>query len=150
MAVLNDQAWQRFCEVIGHPLWTQEARFATSLNRVNHRDALNALVEDWTSQLPAEEVMRRLQAAGIAAGVVQNAADLASDPQLAQRGAATVLDHPEVGTQRYDSPGFQLTGSPAHLRPVPRLGQHNADVFKGLLGLSEAEYEACEAAGVFE
>lgn len=150
VAVLNDQAWQRFCEVMGHPLWTQEARFATSLNRVNHRDALNALIEDWTSQLPAEEVMRRLQAAGIAAGVVQNAADLASDPQLAQRGAATVLDHPEVGTQRYDSPGFQLTGSPAHLRPVPRLGQHNADVFKGLLGLSETEYEACEAAGVFE
>jgi crotonobetainyl-CoA:carnitine CoA-transferase CaiB-like acyl-CoA transferase len=150
LAVLNDQEWQRFCEVLGRPPWTQKPQFATVLGRVKHRDELNRLVEDWTSRLPPAEVMHRLQAAGIAAGVVQNAADLASDPQLAHRGDGIVLDHPEVGAQRYDSPGFHLTASPAQLRPVPLLGQHNAAVFKGLLGLSEAEYAALEAEGVFE
>jgi crotonobetainyl-CoA:carnitine CoA-transferase CaiB-like acyl-CoA transferase len=94
--------------------------------------------------------MHRLQAAGIAAGVVQNAADLARDPQLAQRGATIVLEHPELSAQHYDGPGFQLTRSPPQLRPAPLLGEHNTAVFKGLLGLSEAEYEAFEAAGVFE
>lgn len=150
VAVLNDQEWHRFGAILGHPPWTQEPRFATSLSRVKHRHELNVLVEDWTSQLPPEEVMQRLQAAGIAAGVVQNAADLAGDPQLAQRGATIVLDHPEVGAQHYDGPGFQLSGSPAQLRPGPRLGQHNAEVFKARLGLSEAEFEVYEAEGVFE
>jgi benzylsuccinate CoA-transferase BbsF subunit len=52
--------------------------------------------------------------------------------------------------QRYDAPAFQLTASPAELRPVPTLGQHNAHVFQGLLGLSAMEYEALEREGVFE
>ena len=89
-------------------------------------------------------------AAGIAAGVVQNAADLACDPQLDHRGQAVFLEHPEVGVQRYDAPAFQLTASPAELHPVPMLGQHNARVFQGLLGLSDTEYEALEREGVFE
>jgi len=111
---------------------------------------LNMLVETWTSRYPAEDIMACLQAAGIAAGVVQNAADLAYDPQLLHRGQSVCLDHPEVGVQRYDVPAFHLTASPARLRPVPTLGQHNAWVFKGLLGLSDAEYEALEREGVFE
>jgi benzylsuccinate CoA-transferase BbsF subunit len=150
IAVGNDQEWRLFCDILGHPAWTQEARFTTVLGRVKHRDALNALVESWTSQYPAEDIMARLQAAGIAAGVVQSAADLASDPQLVPRGQSVLLDHPEVGEQRYDTPAFQLSASPAQLRPVPTLGQDNAYVFKGLLGLSDAEYEALEREGVFE
>ncbi len=149
IAVWNDEEWRRFCDVLGHPPWTQEPRFTTTLGRVKHRDVLNELIEAWTSGLPAEEVMRRLQAMGIAAGVVQNAADLKRDPQLQYRGNAIVLDHPEVGTQRYDAPSFHLSASPAQPQPVPLLGQHNADVFQGLLGLSAAEYEALEAEGVF-
>jgi crotonobetainyl-CoA:carnitine CoA-transferase CaiB-like acyl-CoA transferase len=117
---------------------------------VKHRDALNRLVETWTSQHPAEDVMAHLQAAGIAAAVVQNAADLACDPQLTHRSQSAYLDHPQVGVQRYDAPAFHLTACPAQLRPVPTLGQHNADVFKGLLGLSDAEYEALARDGVFE
>jgi crotonobetainyl-CoA:carnitine CoA-transferase CaiB-like acyl-CoA transferase len=94
--------------------------------------------------------MVRLQEGGIAAGVVQSAADLARDPQLVHRGQSIRLDHPEVGLQRYDAPAFHLTASPAQLRPVPTLGQHNASVFKELLGLSAAEYEALTRDGVFE
>jgi benzylsuccinate CoA-transferase BbsF subunit len=150
MAVSTDQEWRRFCDVLGHPAWTQEPRFTTVLGRVQHRDDLNTLVENWTSQYPAEDIMTRLQAAGIAAGVVQNAADLACDPQLVYRGQSVWLDHPEVGPQRYDTPAFQLSASPPQLRPVPMLGQDNARVFKGLLGLSEAEYEALAGDGVFE
>jgi benzylsuccinate CoA-transferase BbsF subunit len=150
IAVGNDQEWRQFCAILGHPAWTQEARFRTVLTRVQHREALNALVESWTSQYPAEDIMTRLQSAGIAAGVVQNAADLASDPQLAHRGQSVWLDHPEVGRQRYDVPAFQLSASPAQLQPVPTLGQDNARVFKGLLGLSHDEYEALACDGVFE
>jgi crotonobetainyl-CoA:carnitine CoA-transferase CaiB-like acyl-CoA transferase len=150
IAVRNDREWRSLCSALGHPPWTREARFATALSRVRHRDELHALLEGWTSQLPAGEVMSRLQQAGIAAGAVQNAADLAQDPQLEHRGQAVWLDHPEVGTQRYDAPAVQLGASPAQLRPVPTMGQHNAYVFRELLGLSEVEYDVCLREGVFE
>ena len=150
ITVGNDQEWWRFCGILGHPPWTRDGRFTTTLKRVKHRDALNDFIETWTCQYPAEDIMARLQAVGIAAGVVQNASDLAGDQQLMHRGQSVYLDHPEVGVQRYDAPAFHLTACPAQLRPVPTLGQHNADVFKGLLGLSDAEYEALERDGVFE
>jgi crotonobetainyl-CoA:carnitine CoA-transferase CaiB-like acyl-CoA transferase len=150
ITVENEQEWRRFCNVIGHPAWTRQPRFSTVLSRVKHRDELNQLIETWTAQYPAEEIMARFQQAGIAAGVVQSAADLASDPQLMHRGQSVLLDHPEVGVQHYDTPAFHLPASPAQLHPVPRLGEHNAAVFKGLLGLSEAEYEALARDGVFE
>ncbi|MBI3326931.1 MAG: CoA transferase [Nitrospinae bacterium] len=150
IAVFTDREWARLCEVLGSPAWAREPRFATVLGRVRHRDALQGLLESWTSQLPAEEVMHRLQAGGIAAGIVQHAADVSSDPQLAHRSHWSVLDHPEVGPQRYDGPGFHLSTTPARPRPVPRLGQHNAYVFNGLLGLTDQEYAALEAEGIFE
>jgi crotonobetainyl-CoA:carnitine CoA-transferase CaiB-like acyl-CoA transferase len=149
IAVVDDAAWRRFCAALGSPAWAQDPRFTTVLGRVRHRDELHALIEAWTAQRSAEEVVQRLQTAGIAAGVVQTAADLERDPQLAQRGAA-ILEHPEVGAQRYDVPSFRLSATPAELRPVPLMGQHNAYVFKGLLGLSDAEYAALQAAGVFD
>jgi benzylsuccinate CoA-transferase BbsF subunit len=149
LTVGNDQEWRRFCELLGNPPWTQEPRFTTMLGRVKHRDELNALVETWTTQYSAEEVMARLQAVGIAAGVVQSAEDLACDPQLEHRGQSVWLDHPEVGVQRYDAPAFQLSASPARLRPVPTLGEHNAYIFKGFLGLSEEEYAVFDSDGVF-
>jgi crotonobetainyl-CoA:carnitine CoA-transferase CaiB-like acyl-CoA transferase len=150
IAVGSDQEWRRFCDLLGQPPWTQEERFDTVLGRVKHREALHALIESWTSRHPAEEVMARLQATGIAAAVVQNAADLAYDPQLTRRGRSVSVDHPEVGVQRYDAPAFVLSACPAHLAPVPTLGQHNAQVFKGRLGLSDTEYAALERDGVFE
>jgi benzylsuccinate CoA-transferase BbsF subunit len=150
ISVGNDHEWRHFCDILGYPSWTQDARFTTALRRVKHRDTLNELVESWTAKYPAEDIMARLQAVGIAAGVVQNAADLARDPQLIHRGQSVCLDHPEVGVQRYDMPAFHLTASPAQLRPVPTLGHHNAAVFKGLLGLSDTEYTALESQGVFE
>jgi benzylsuccinate CoA-transferase BbsF subunit len=150
IAVGSDQEWRHFCDLLGQPQWTQDPRFSTVLGRVKHRDALHVLIEAWTSQYPPEDIMARLQAVGIAAGVVQNAADLACDPQLTLRGQSVYVDHPEVGVQRYDAPAFHLSTSPGHLGPVPTLGQHNADVFKGLLGLSDAEYAALERDGVFE
>jgi benzylsuccinate CoA-transferase BbsF subunit len=149
IAVRDDQEWRRFCAVLGNPAWTREPRFTTALGRVTHRQELNARVESWTAPQRAEDVMHRLQAAGIAAGVVQSAADLACDPQLMHRGQEVYLDHPEVGVQRYDAPAFHLSASPAQLRPVPTLGQHNAYVFKGLLGLSDAEYDTLEQEGAF-
>jgi benzylsuccinate CoA-transferase BbsF subunit len=149
IAVRDDQEWRRFCAVLGNPAWTWEPRFTTALGRVKHHQELNARVESWTVSQRAEDVMHRLQAAGIAAGVVQSAADLACDPQLVHRGQEVCLDHPEVGVQRYHAPAFHLSASPVRLRPVPTLGQHNAYVFKGLLGLSDAEYDTLEQEGVF-
>jgi len=103
-----------------------------------HAEALDDLVQGWTMRFTPEEVMQRLQAHGIPAGIVASCHDLHHDPQLAQRGFFVELHHSEMGPCPYDGLQFALSKTPGALRsPAPCLGEHNEYVFKELLGLSE-------------
>ncbi|MDP9461823.1 MAG: CoA transferase, partial [Actinomycetota bacterium] len=92
----------------------------------------------------------RLQAAGVPAGLVQDAADVVDgDPQLQARDHWVRLDHPEMGRTLYNAPPFRLTGTPVTLsRPAPLLGQHTHEICRDVLGLDDAEIARLEAKGV--
>ena len=103
ITVFTDEEWRAFVEALGNPQWAADPRFADSGARERNADALDAFVESWTREHTAEEVMSRLQAAGVAAGVVQTGTDLSRDPQLKERGFfRRVPDHQgeELGSSR--------------------------------------------------
>jgi crotonobetainyl-CoA:carnitine CoA-transferase CaiB-like acyl-CoA transferase len=150
LAVCTETQWADLCRIMGQPAWSQEPRFQTLAGRLQYVDDLDALVATWTVQQTAESVMQRLQEAGIAAGVVQNAADLlAHDPQLRHRQHYRRLQHPVTGETFYMGPAFALAATPAALRPAPCLGQHNAYVYGELLGMSAADIATYTAQGIF-
>jgi crotonobetainyl-CoA:carnitine CoA-transferase CaiB-like acyl-CoA transferase len=149
IAVASDAEWRRLCEVAGHPEWQQDPRFITLADRLRHADALDALVESWTRTQRDEEVMTRLQAAGVAAGVVKNMRDLHTDPQLQHRDFWIELDHSEVGPLKLEGHQFRFSTLPSRPRFArPELGEHNAYVLGELLGLSTAEIQRLEAEGI--
>ncbi len=87
ITVFTEDEWLAFVDAVGNPPWCQKPEFASAEARHRHADALDPLVESWTRQHTAEEVMRLLQDAGVAAGVVQTGRDLVdNDPQLRDRG----------------------------------------------------------------
>lgn len=150
IAVYTDAEWHALCQVLGHPAWTRDARFQTLTGRLRHVDDLDRLLATWTCQHTPEEVMQRLQEAGVAAGIVQNARDLlAEDPQLRHRGHYRLLNHPTTGSTLYMGPAFQLSATPARLRPAPRLGQHNTYVYGQLLRMNDAEVATYTTEQVF-
>jgi crotonobetainyl-CoA:carnitine CoA-transferase CaiB-like acyl-CoA transferase len=150
IAVCTEDEWVALCRVMGHPAWTQEARFRTMADRLQHVEALDILLNAWTRQHTPEHVMHVLQSAGVAAGVVQNAADLLEhDPQLRHRGHYHLLQHPVTGLTYYMGSPFLLSTTPAALRPAPCLGQHNAYVYGELLGMSAATMARYTAEGIF-
>jgi benzylsuccinate CoA-transferase BbsF subunit len=149
IAVFTEEEWQAFCRVLGHPSWTKEERFATLSGRVKNIDQLDSLVEEWTKRHSAEEVMTLLQEAGVAAGVVQDAADLSQDPQLKARGFFVELAHPVLGKASFDGSPVKLSHTPAYFQQAaPLLGQHNDYVYRHLLGMSEEEIERYSKEGV--
>ena len=84
--------------------------------------------------------MELLQQAGIAAGVVQDARNLAQDPQLAARDFFAEVLHPVLGKTTFDTTPIRLSGTPGRFqRAAPLLGQDNRYVYHELLGLSEHE-----------
>jgi crotonobetainyl-CoA:carnitine CoA-transferase CaiB-like acyl-CoA transferase len=149
IAVFNDEEWRAFCRVIGCPSWTMEARFASQLGRWQNADELDAAVESWTKLHTAEEVMDLLLGVGVAVGVVQNAADLANDPQLRSRGFFIELEHSVMGKTVSDGSPIKLSDTPAvYARAAPMLGQDNDYVYHCLLGISKEELQRLAADGV--
>ncbi len=140
LGVFDDAQWAALVEAMGSPAWARDAKFATLAARKQHEDELEAALTEWTREQTAEEVMALLQSKGVPAGVVQNARDMLEDEHLKARGYYVYLDHPEAGVTAYDGPPFRLSKTPGVLRtPAPLLGQHNEQVCKEILGMTDEE-----------
>jgi benzylsuccinate CoA-transferase BbsF subunit len=146
--------WRGLTEAMGQPPWTTEARFRTLTSRVEHADELDRHVEAWTSAHDRYETMHLLQAHGVPAGAVQDAADrLERDPQLAARGHFGTLGNAEVKPLPLEGVPFRMSATPSDTggalhRGPPCLGEDNASVLSELLGLQAEEVAALEAEGV--
>jgi crotonobetainyl-CoA:carnitine CoA-transferase CaiB-like acyl-CoA transferase len=149
IAVFSEAEWQGFKQAVGSPGWTEDGRFATLVDRLNNTGELDRLVEEWTIQHTAEEVMASLQEHGVAAGVVQNATDLVNDPQSKERSFFVELDHPELGRTTADTTPIKLSRTPAsYKKAAPTAGQDNDYMYRKLLGLSRKEISELKSQGV--
>ena len=99
----------------------------------------------------ARELMDRLQAAGVPAGMVNDCSDLFEDPQLKYRQHFQYLDHPEIGVYATERSEFDLSRTPGRMeRAAPLMGQHTEQVLTELIGLSTDEYQSLKDDGVLE
>ncbi len=151
VAVSDDEEWVNLCREIGKPELIEDPRFNTLPNRKKNEDELNKLIGDWTADLTAEEVMARLQAAGVPAGVVKNTADVYDDPQLRERNLYWPMEHSEMGLFTHLGHSLELSKTPAQAyAPSPLLGEHTEYICTKILGMSDEEFINLMQAGVFE
>ena len=81
--------------------------------------------------------------------VVRDLGEVVTDVHLHERGMLQDIEHPELGPLTVPHSPLRYRGSPlAPLEPSPALGQHNSEVYGGLLGLSTAEVDQLRASGV--
>jgi crotonobetainyl-CoA:carnitine CoA-transferase CaiB-like acyl-CoA transferase len=151
IACADEAQWRALCAVSGHPEWAVDPRFATLADRIAHADALDALVAAWTAPRDVEEVERLLQGAGVPVHRVATSADCFADPQLAHRGHFVTLEHPELGPVPVENSRLRLSRTPARIAwPGPTYGQHNDQVLREILGLSDADIVRLVTAGALE
>ena len=142
IAVQSDDEWVRLCDVMGRSELASDHRFTTLESRKRNEEALDDLVGEWTRERSAAEVTLILQGEGIAAGPVMEVMSLMVDPHFRERGNVIEMDHTEVGAR-------EVAGLPIRFSDIPRpayytaplLGEHNDDVFSGLLGHDVMEVE---------
>jgi crotonobetainyl-CoA:carnitine CoA-transferase CaiB-like acyl-CoA transferase len=96
-----------------------------------------------------DEAMAALQAAGVPAGSVRVPGELDHDPHLGARRFWHRLDRPFIGAHWQGSPAFREgpLSYPVRLM-APTLGEHNREVLRGMLGVTEADYARLEAAEI--
>jgi itaconate CoA-transferase len=130
LAVQNQGEWVRLCEdVLQQPALVQADRFATNPLRVEHRDALEVIITESFSRFPADEIVRRLDAAGIANARMNSVGEFLNHPQLQTRDRWREIDSP-AGPLRAMLPPFNIDGEPASMGAVPALGEHSEAVLR--------------------
>jgi len=149
ITVFTDVGWRRLVAAMGRPSWALDVRFDDVAGRISHAAELDARLAAWTRTLDAHVVTSRLQANGVAAGLVADAADVCTgDPALAARRYFADVATPEGRTVRIDGPPFVLAETPAAVHgPGPLLGEH-ADAVLAELGYDAGAIAALRRDGV--
>ena len=146
---VTDDHWRNLAREMGRADLAADPRFATHADRVKIMAEVDSLVEAWTSPQTKEEVFAAARRARIPAAPVRNLEEVMHDPHLHQRGMLQYVDHPDLGRVVLPTTPLRLSEAPAPvLRPSPRLGQHNDEVFGGILGLSAQRLGELRAARV--
>ena len=141
ISVSTEEEWRSLCEVMGIPHLADDDRFRTLSARRSHESELDKIIGQWTAGRTAEEAVSLLQGAGVLAGIVQNAEDVARDPHLAARQFFVPLEHPLLGHTLHDRQPIRFEDDEtAHWKAAPQLGEDNQYVFRELLGLTEEEF----------
>ncbi len=149
IAVADDDQWRSLKRAMDNPAWADADEYGDAFLRWHNQDTLEQRVSEWTATRTAEEVTDLLQSAGIAAFPSLSADQLMSDPHLAQREAFPSTVHAEKGEQRAVAPPWRFSETPTDpLRWTPDLGEHNHEVFCGLLGMDETELTALQEAQI--
>jgi len=149
IAVSNEEEWKALCEVIGRPDLTDIPRFADMFARHQDQEELDKVISAWTIKQTDYEAMHILQGKGVPASAVLSNSQIIRDPHLRERGFCVEDDHPDTGKRTMAGFSWHLNRTPGKaLRYAPLLGEHNIEVFCGLLGMSEDEVDNLVNKGV--
>jgi crotonobetainyl-CoA:carnitine CoA-transferase CaiB-like acyl-CoA transferase len=149
VAANQDTVFGRLAAVMGRPELAEDPRYATHAARGHNMDELDDLIAAWTAGLGTGELLGRLHDGGVPAGRIYTARDMFEDPHFAAREAIVRLAHPEFGELPMQGAFPRLSETPGTVRHIgPALGEHNADVYGGLLGIPADDLDALSERGI--
>src|SRR5574341_1000850 len=129
----------------GHDPALDDPKWINSNLRRQHADYINAEVTSFTMRYAKEDLAAMMQKNGIPGLPVNSPSDFMKDPHIEARGFFSAVTHPVLGTFVQAGNSFLVDGTRTALSPAPLLGQHNAEVYCGELGLGANEIAALAA-----
>ena len=145
----KDSLWQRLAEAMGMPDLGTDPRFATHLARGHNQFELDGIINAWAATLTVDEVDALMIAYSIPAGRVYRAPEMLEDPHFQARDAIIEVETERYGKLKMQGAFPKMSATPSSVRsPAPSIvGQHNAEIYGGLLGMDIAELDRLKAAG---
>ncbi len=146
----NDAIFARLSAAMGQPELSEDPRYATHLARGTNQLALDQLINDWTRQHSVDTVEALMIANSIPAGRVYRAPEMIADPHFQAREAIIDVETERYGTLKMQNAFPKLSQTPSSVRSAApsRVGQHNAEVYGELLGMTGADIDALALRGI--
>lgn len=131
---VGSQSWEVFANLLDAPE-LKDPRFGTARGRALHAEALDEMMLPHARKRERDELFHTAQAWRFAFSPLQSPREIARDPQLEARGYFQAREYPGVGLIKYPGGPAKLSETPWSLRrQAPWLGQHNEEIYRGLLG----------------
>jgi len=145
----TEQHWNNLLVAAGRDDLLEDPRFRTMHDRGRHRDETHAIVTAWTSSVTKNEAAALAKKHRIPLSPVRNVDEVMLDEHMHARGMLEWFEHPELGRVVMPTSPMRYHGSTvADMAPSPRLGEHNAEIYGEMLGLSSSEVAALKAEGI--
>ena len=145
----GDGLFPRLARMMGREDLLSDPRFDRLRARVEHADEINEIVGRWCRERTAAEIERLCLEAEVPFARCYSIADICSDPHVRARGDLERVDDPVVGPLLMQGLHARFSRTPGSIRrAAPRLGEHNDEVYGGLLGLASEDLDALRADGV--
>ena len=142
LAIGNERQFARAAEVLGHPEWAADERFASNRARVENRDLIDGLINTALARDKAENWLNKLKAVGVPCGRINSVAEALDDPQAAARGMIETIEHPTIGPCKMLGIPFKFSDTACSVRrPPPLLGEHNDEILSVELGYDNKTIE---------
>jgi len=160
MAAYNNEAFESLMEIIGRPELTKDPRFSTPTSRVRieNETALQAILEEWSERLTADEILRAIEkhtanksgpAAAVVTGRVNRPLETLAEENWWERGCFDRREDPVYGRMLLAAPPWKMSGTPPRIRSVCRPpGADNAQVYADLLGLTGKDLVVLSGRGI--
>jgi len=137
MSVVTNSIWKRFVEKIGRPEMAGDPRYGSDMDRFRNAESIDEVVGPWVAARTVAEAVRVLEEARVPCGPLQTADRLPTDPQVLARRMVQSFDYGAIGDIPVPGMPVKLSLTPGAIRAAsPGLGEHNHEVYGGLLGLS--------------
>jgi len=126
----------------------EDPRFLTPFHCLTNADAFDEMVIPWFQERTRKEILEVFQEWRVPAAVVNDVEDLLDDDHYKARGFWAEIDHPVAGVLPYAATPFRMSETPAKTKRAPLLGEHNGEVYCGVLGMEKAELVRLRGTGV--
>jgi crotonobetainyl-CoA:carnitine CoA-transferase CaiB-like acyl-CoA transferase len=144
----NQANWERIADVLGHPEWKADPRFAANSDRMRNRAVLAAAINGVLGTRSRAHWTEVFDAAGVPVGPVHSIGEAIEHPQTQARGMVVEVEHPQAGVTRALGSPLHFSATPCgNSLPAPLLGQHTREVLHEC-GYSDAEIDGFAAEGV--
>lgn len=145
LPVSTESMWHRLVGMIGD---ADIARYHTNRERLEHRSEIDSAISTFTRQYTLDKLLTLFEERGIACGKLYSAKDIFEDPQIRARGNLTeIYDSDLKRSLTVQAPIPHISTAQPRLTPAPRLGEHNNEIYRTLLGINEDALDMYRSAG---
>jgi len=149
IAIALDSHWARFCRIIGREDLITDPRTVHAPDRAQNREFVNQIVNEWVKERSVTEIIELCDQAELVTSPIMTLQDLIEDAHIKEREMVVDIDHPIAGRTKITGIPAKCSLTPAkHRRPAPLLGQHNYEIYREWLGISQEEIDSLKEKGV--